>query len=176
MEILRGSKIYLQEGLREENYFLILKGFTDLDVIGFVCFANESVKLKTAEEAKKFFSEIEPDIVFGIHTPEDKFIGYTSLEKTENPDEYEFSVLILDKNFWRMGIGEEATKLTLNYAFDVLKAKKIILHTSEFHQKAIELYEKMGFKKTKLIPNDREIYLNGKWILSGTVEMEKINN
>ena len=171
MMILKGSKIYLKKGLREEDYALILKGLTNLDIIGFVCFANESVKLKTAGEAKKFFSEIEPDIVFGIHTFKDEFIGYTSLEKTENTDEYEFSVLILNKDFWGMGIGEEATKLTLKYAFDVLKGKKIILHTSEFHVKAIALYEKMGFKRTKLIPNDREIFLDGKWIRSGTVEM-----
>ncbi|MDD4531714.1 MAG: GNAT family N-acetyltransferase [Candidatus Pacebacteria bacterium] len=173
--ILKGEKIYLKEGLREADYELILKGYTDLSVVGFVSFAKKSVELKTVAEAKKFFHEIEPEIVFGIYNSDDKFIGYTSLEKIED-DEYEFSVLILNKDYWGKGIGEEASRMTLNYAFNDLGAKKVVLYTSEFHDKAIALYERMGFQKTKTIPNDREIYMNGQWIKSGTVEMEKISN
>jgi RimJ/RimL family protein N-acetyltransferase len=169
--ISKGSIIYLEEGLREEDYSLILKGYTDLSVIRFVCFAKESVKLKTIKEAKKLFHEIEEGIVFGIYDLEDKFIGYTSLEKMEN-GKYEFGILILDKNYWNKGIGEEATKLTLDYAFNNLGLSKVFLNVSEYHQKAIELYEKMGFKKTKLVSNDREIFMDRKWIKSGTVEME----
>lgn len=169
--ILKGEKIYLKEGIRKEDYSLILKGFTEINVIGFVSFAKESIKLKTAEEAKKFFHEIESEIVFGIYTFEDQFIGYTSLEKMEN-GEYEFGILILDKNYWGKGIGEEATKLTLKYAFNNLGLSRIFLNVSELHKNAIALYEKMGFCKTKIIPNDREIYLDGKWKKSGTVEME----
>lgn len=60
----------------------------------------------------------------------------------------------------------------LRYGFGELKMEKIVLSTSEFHTKAIALYEKVGFKKTKLIPNDRTIYHNSEWALSGTVEME----
>ena len=167
---IKGSKIYLQEGLKEEDYALILKGYTDLGVIGFVCFAKEAIKLKTTEEAKKFFYEIESEIVFGIYTFEDQFIGYTSLEKMEN-SEYEFGVLILDKNYWGKGMGEEATKLTLAYAFNELGLSRVFLNVSENHEKAIMLYEKLGFRKTKNIPNDREIYLDGRWLKSGTVEM-----
>ncbi|MFA5777066.1 MAG: GNAT family protein [Parcubacteria group bacterium] len=172
--ILKGSKIYLQEGLREEDYSLILKGYTDLSVIGFVCFAKEAIKLKTNQEAKKFFHEIESEIVFGIYDLEGEFVGYTSLEKDKNGG-YEFGIIILDKNYWSRGIGAEAIRLTLEYAFNNLGLSRVLLNVSEYHQKAIELYEKMGFKKTKLIPNDREIYLDGKWLRSGTVEMELYN-
>lgn len=171
MGILRGSKIYLQEGLREEDYPLVLKGYTDLSVMGFVYFAKESVGLKTVEEAKKLFHTIEKEIFFGIYDWKDKFIGYTSLEKDKR-GEYEFGIIILDKDYWRKGIGEEATKLTLDYAFNNLGLHRVFLNVSERHAKAIALYERMGFKKTKVIPNDREIFLDGRWVLSGTVEME----
>ncbi|KKP66614.1 MAG: hypothetical protein UR65_C0086G0004 [Candidatus Moranbacteria bacterium GW2011_GWE2_35_164] len=60
----------------------------------------------------------------------------------------------------------------LRYGFNQLEMEKIILSTSEFHIKAIALYEKMGFEKTQLIPEDRTIYHNNEWLLSGTVEME----
>ncbi|MFH0969085.1 MAG: GNAT family N-acetyltransferase [Patescibacteria group bacterium] len=169
--ILKGGKIYLQEGLREEDYPLILKGYTDLSVIGFVCFAKESIKLKTVEETRRFFHEIESEIVFGIYDLEDKFIGYTSLEKMKN-GEYEFGILILDKNCWNKGIGAEATRLTLDYAFNNLGLSRVFLNVSEYHKKAMELYENLGFKKFNLIPNDREIFLDEKWLPSGTVEME----
>jgi len=172
--ILKGSKIYLQKWLREEDYALVLKGYTDLSVVGFVNFAKKTVNFKTVEEAKEFVNGIEKEMVFGMYTPEDKFIGYATLEP-EGKDACEYAIFILDKNYWGKGIGEEATKIILDHIFNTLGFKKATLATSEHHQKAIELYEKMGFKKTKLIPSDREIFLDGKWIQSGTVEMEKVN-
>ena len=171
--ILKGEKIYIKEGLREEDYLFILKGYTDLEVVSFVYFAKEASQFKTVEETKNFVNGIEGETVFGIYTNENKFIGYTTLEP-EDENVCEYSIFILDKNYWGKGIGEEVTKMMLNYAFNKLRFEKVILTVSEHHQKAIELYERMGFTKTKLIPNDREIFLDGKWFLSGTIKMEKI--
>jgi RimJ/RimL family protein N-acetyltransferase len=50
--------------------------------------------------------------------------------------------------------------------------RTVVLSTSELHEKAIKLYEKCGFVRKEMIPNDRTILHNGQWILSGTVEME----
>lgn len=169
--ILKGEKIYLKEGLEEEDYPLILKGYNDLGVIGFVNFAKETVNFKTIEEARDFVNGIENETVFGIYTLGDKFIGYATLEP-ERKGVCEYAIFILNKGYWGKGIGEEITKIMTDYIFNKLGFKKITLTASEFHQKAIALYEKMGFKKTKLIPNDREIFLDGKWIPSGTIEME----
>lgn len=171
--ILKGSKIYLQEGLREEDYALILKGYTDLSVFGFVYFAKEASGLKTVQEVKKFVNRIENETVFGIYsTLDNKFIGYTTLEPEPEEDEAcEYSVFILDKDYWGKGIGEEVTKIMVNYIFNILGFKKTVLTVAEHHEKAIALYEKIGFKRIKLIPNDREIFLDGKWIKSGTAEM-----
>lgn len=168
--ILKGAKIYLQEGLREEDYALILKGYIDLDSMKFVSFGKEAVGLKNVDEARKLFHEMEDGIVFGIYTYENKFIGYSSLADIKE-EECEFAIFILDKNYWGKGIGEEVMRMTLNYAFEEMSIEKIWLTTSEYHKNAIALYEKMGFKRTKLIPNDREIFLDRKWIKSGTVEM-----
>lgn len=169
--ILKGSKIYLKEGLREGDYALILKGYTDLRVIGFVNFAKKTVNFKTVEEAKEFVNGIENETVFGIYTLEDKFIGYSTLEP-EGENACEYAIFISDKDYWGNGIGEEVTKIMVDYIFDTLRFKKATLTVAEHHEKAIALYEKMGFRKTKVIPNDREIFLDGKWIKSGTVEME----
>lgn len=167
---LKGAKIYLQEGLREEDYALILKGYTDLSVIGFVNFSRKTINFKTVEEAKEFVNGIENETVFGIYALDDKFIGYATLEP-EGKDACEYAIFILDKEYWGEGIGEEVTKIMVDYIFNTLGFKKAVLTVAEHHEKAIALYEKMGFKKTKLIPNDREIFLDGEWIQSGTVEM-----
>ena len=66
----------------------------------------------------------------------------------------------------------EVSRLVLKYAFEDLAMEKVVLSTSEFHQGAIRLYEKIGFRKSKIISNDRTIFHNGKWVLSGTLEME----
>lgn len=174
MKILKGEKVYIQEGLKEEDYPLILSGYTNLEVINFVNFAKQSVAFKTVEEAKSFaLAPEEPDqLIFGIYTYEDAFIGYTTLSEFKEKTECEFAIFILNKQYWVKGIGAEVTRLILDYAFNGLGIEKVVLTTSEYHEKAIALYERIGFKKTKLIPNDREIFLNGKWVLSGTVEME----
>lgn len=170
--ILQGEKMYLKEGLSGENYPLLLKWFGDIKLMSYVSFVKQALELKTIDELKKLLAEVENGSVFGIYTYEDKFIGYTSLSDFKGKDECEFSIFILDDNYWGKGIGQEATKLTLEYAFNNLGMKKVTLETSEFHDVAIKLYEKAGFKKTALIPQDRTIFHNGRWVLSGTVWME----
>lgn len=169
---MKTDKIYLKEGLREENYPLLLEWFHNLEIMKYIGWVKKGLALKNVQDLKIFIAELEDGIIFGIYGKDDKFIGYTSLSDFRGKEECEFGIFILDKNYWGHGIGEEVTRLMLEYGFNELKMEKIILSTSEFHTKAIALYEKSGFKKTKLIPNDRTIYHNGEWILSGTVEME----
>lgn len=170
--IIKGEKIYLQRDLVEENFPLFLKWFRDLEVMKYIGWVKKGMALKNVEELKDFIAELEDGIIFGIYTADDKFIGYASLADFRGQEECEFGIFILDKNFWGKGIGLEVSKLVLNYAFEELEIEKIVLSTSELHRNAIRMYEQLGFKKTKIIPEDRTIFHNGSWILSGTVEME----
>ena len=169
---LEGEKIYLQEGLVEENYPYLLEWFHDVEVVGYAIWAKKGLALKDVDDLKEFITRLENGIVFGIYDKADKFIGYTALADLRDKEECEFVIFIMDKNYWGKGIGLEITNLMVDYAFNDLQIKKVILTTSEFHKYAIKLYEKAGFKKTNLIPNDRTIFHNGEWVLSGTVEME----
>jgi RimJ/RimL family protein N-acetyltransferase len=172
--ILKGEQIYLKKDLTEDNYPSLLRWLNDLDVMGYIGWVKRGLALQNVKELKKFISELEDGIIFGIYDFSDKFIGYTSLSDFKGKEECEFGIFILDKNFWGKGIGLEVTRLMLEYAFNQLMIDKVILSTSEFHTNAIRLYEKAGFKKTSLISNDRTIFYNGEWALSGTVEMEII--
>ncbi|EKE20806.1 MAG: GCN5-related N-acetyltransferase [uncultured bacterium] len=169
---MKTEKIYLKNGLVEENYPLLLAWFGDLEIMKYIGWVKRGLALKNIKELKDFIAELENGIIFGIYSQDDKFIGYTSLSDFGGKEECEFGIFILDKNYWGQGIGEDVTRLMLRYGFNQLEMEKIILSTSEFHIKAIALYEKMGFEKTQLIPEDRTIYHNNEWLLSGTVEME----
>ncbi|MGL5023146.1 MAG: GNAT family N-acetyltransferase [Cetobacterium sp.] len=53
---------------------------------------------------------------------------------------------ILDKNR-PDGASYEAIKLSLKYAFEILKIKKVLLDVRKENKKAIYIYEKNGFKR-----------------------------
>lgn len=169
---LQGKQIYLKENLSEENYPLLLKWLTNLEIIGYLYSAKRMVEFKTVEDIKGFLAEEKDEIFWEIHTKDDKFIGYTSLCSFQKKEQCEFSVFVLDKNYWSKGIGLEVTNMMLDYAFNKSQMKKVVLETSEFHQSAIKMYEKAGFKKAEVIPNDRTVFHEGNWVLSGSLIME----
>ncbi len=167
------DKVYLEEGITEENLPLILAGFQDLEVMNFVGFAKEVSAFTTIKEVRSFlFSEDGDEKYFELHSPDHKFIGYTSLEDFQEKGSCEFNIFILDKNFWGKGIGLEVTKKMLYWGFEKLGMKKITLTTCGIHTGAINLYKKAGFRKTKLLPADRKIFQSGHWITCSTQKME----
>jgi len=170
--IIKGKKIYLKEGLEEKNYSSMLEWFKDLEVVGHISWGQKASKFKTTEEIKKFYARLQDGIILGIYTKNHKFIGYTNLHHFESKEVCKFGIFILDKNYWGKGIGSEATKIMVDYAFGKLGMKKIMLSTSELHSQAIKLYKKAGFQKKKLIPSARKIYSGNKWIPCGTITME----
>lgn len=60
---------------------------------------------------------------------------------------WEFRILIFNKDYIGKGIGEEATRLVVDYAFNRLNAHRIWLGVNEANTGAIKCYEKVGFKE-----------------------------
>ncbi len=58
-----------------------------------------------------------------------------------------FGIAIGRKDFWNKGYGQEATKLTLDYGFNLLNLNSIMLGTFSFNERAINCYKKAGFKE-----------------------------
>jgi RimJ/RimL family protein N-acetyltransferase len=53
----------------------------------------------------------------------------------------------LDSDYWSLGLGSEATKLMMRYAFDTLNLNRIQLHVYSENKPAIRIYNAVGFKK-----------------------------
>lgn len=63
----------------------------------------------------------------------------------------DLGLLIGNKNYWGKGIGTEACKLAINYAFEQMCVRKIYLAVYENNPKAAHLYEKLGFKQEAIL-------------------------
>jgi RimJ/RimL family protein N-acetyltransferase len=57
-----------------------------------------------------------------------------------------FFLALWDPEYWSKGYGSEATKLMVDYGFDILNLNRIQLHVAVENKNAIRAYEKCGFK------------------------------
>lgn len=57
----------------------------------------------------------------------------------------ELGILIGDKAFWDQGLGTETMRLLMKHGFDTLNLRKITLRVLEFNQRALKVYERVGF-------------------------------
>lgn len=73
-----------------------------------------------------------------------------------------FGIFIGEKSCWKQGYGAEATRLLLDYAFNLLNLHSVMLGVFEFNHSAIKLYEKIGFKKIGL-RREARIIAGKKW-------------
>jgi len=74
----------------------------------------------------------------------------------------ELGVLIGEKDFWGKGIGSELCKLTIQYAFQQLNLRKILLAVHAHNTAAIKVYEKLGFVNEGTLR--QHIWSNGAYI------------
>lgn len=74
----------------------------------------------------------------------------------------ELGILIGEKDFWGKGIGTEVCKLTIQYAFQQLNIRKVLLCVYSNNPGAIKVYEKLGFVNEGTLR--QHIWSNGQYI------------
>ena len=57
-----------------------------------------------------------------------------------------FGIMIGEKDCWDQGYGTEATRLVLDYAFNVLGLHNVMLSVYDYNRRGVRAYEKAGFK------------------------------
>jgi RimJ/RimL family protein N-acetyltransferase len=58
-----------------------------------------------------------------------------------------FGIFIGEKAYWGKGYGHEATKLLLDYGFNLLNLNSIMLGVMSFNERALRSYQRVGFKE-----------------------------
>lgn len=91
-----------------------------------------------------------------------KSIGVTSLINIDYKNRNAECIIdIGEKDFWGKGYAKEALKLLLDYAFLEMNLHRVSLRVFSFNEKAIRLYEKIGFKHEGT--SRQCLFRNGRW-------------
>lgn len=83
-------------------------------------------------------------------TSDNRFIGFLGL-KNYNPLTKKAKLgIVFDPNFTSMGYGYAAMEILLDYYFNTLKFRELLLEVNLFNDRALKLYKNLGFKETGL--------------------------
>lgn len=176
--IIRGTRVILREWddfTLEQNAFLLLKWFTDPEVMKYVGFFKKTIGFRTVEEIKSFISFLPDAKYFGLHTKDNGIIGVIELSNFVN-ESCEFGIFIGKKEFWAKGFGTEATRLICQYAFQKLNVMKINLTVASKNIAGQKAYARTGFIEIDRIANERVIFENEMFVPDDTIKMELIRD
>ncbi|MFF2158532.1 GNAT family N-acetyltransferase [Paenibacillus chitinolyticus] len=128
---------------------------------------NPFLDLSTYAETRQFVEQV----ILGSDTsksymildkPSGRAIGITSLIQLDYKNRSAECILdIGEKEFWGKGYGTESLRLLLNYAFLELNLHRISLRVFAFNDKAVALYEKIGFKREGI--SRQAVFREGQW-------------
>jgi RimJ/RimL family protein N-acetyltransferase len=95
----------------------------------------------------------EKAIVFSIiNTADNKAIGYTSIKGiSETEGHAEVGIAIMEREYRGQGYGPETLRHVTDYAFNELGLTLLGLTVFLSNQRAIRVYEKLGFRKTDVL-------------------------
>lgn len=141
-----GKKVFLRP-YRESDVELVEYGKNNTDVretlFLFAPMTNEQVRAELNSWANS--KEI---MLFTIcNQQNDEPVGQTAFVRIDYVSRAAvFYIAIYDPQFWSNGFGGEATKLMVDYAFDILNLNRIQLHVCSENTKGVEAYKKAGFQ------------------------------
>ena len=146
--VLRGEKVALGVPTRE-MIPLWTRWINDLDVTRTLAIRSAGPMTLDAEERwYDGLADKPSEVLFALYELSSmRPIGSTGLHGVDHRhNTATFGIMIGAKECWNRGYGTEATRLTLQYAFDVLGLHNVGLTVYENNPGGLRAYEKAGFK------------------------------
>lgn len=160
--MIRGEKVYLTE-LDREHAETMRAWLNDPEVHRYLLVGHVPL---TREDEDRFYAAqglVSDAYNFEIHVAEDgRYIGHVGLKDVSLVHRHgEIGIVIGDKTAWGKGYGGDAIVTCLKFAFLTLGLHSVCIKTDERHERALELYRRLGFVETGL---ERErIYCEGRF-------------
>lgn len=148
VKALEGEKVYLRPMEIEDADLLYTHLNNDSEMRRLTGTHNVFSKI----EIQNSFQSLGQDsgrVGFAIVTQEgDHLVGDVALNEMVFPNNRDanFRIAIFDE-YVGQGYGSEATKLMLDYGFGILNLHRIELDVYSINERAIHVYEKLGFKR-----------------------------
>lgn len=142
---LTGSKCYLSP-INLDDAGKYTEWLNDLEVTQYLSAASLCIPLHSEMELLPSISKSHSYAIVDMET--DTLLGNCGLLDINHLNRTaEIGIFIGNKAYWNKGYGEEALKLLLNYAFNFLNLRNIMLRVLSFNERAIKCYSKIGFKE-----------------------------
>ncbi len=148
----------------QENYPLYARWYGDEEIWHLTSWSAEPMQWAAVERLFEDRKKSPGDDSFAIHREdEEEPIGVISLTNiSETKASAELSVIVGDEKDRDKGLGTEAIRVLLRYAFEDLELERVGLSVFEFNELAISAYEKLGFRREgrlrRAIRRDGEFY------------------
>ena len=161
--MIKGDKIYLTE-LDRANAETIRAWLNDPEVHRHLLVGHIPITKEDEEHYYDTQAASSDSYSFEIHVAADgRYIGNVGLQGVSLIHRHgEIGIAIGSKGDWGKGYGEDAIVTCLRFGFLTLGLHAICIRTEEGHQRALELYGRIGF-----VPTGRErerIYRDGRFV------------
>ena len=153
--VLQGEKTRLRP-LREDDLPRLVRWFNTPEVRHWLHHSERPDA--TAEAVTERFitnSDAAANVHWIIETLDGRLVGTTELRLTLRADRAEMGIAIHDKAQWSEGLGTDAVRLVVDYAFEELNLNRVELTTDEDNVRALRCYEKVGFVREGLLRQHR---------------------
>jgi RimJ/RimL family protein N-acetyltransferase len=141
-----GKRCYLSP-MNSEDAEKYVAWLADMEVAQYLTVAHHNINLDVERETLARFVR-QGDHFAIVEGKKEELIGGCGFL---NPDHInrtaEAGIFIGEKSYWNKGYGEEAMRLLLDYAFNILNLNHIMLSVYAFNTRAIRCYRKIGFKE-----------------------------
>jgi RimJ/RimL family protein N-acetyltransferase len=152
--ILQGEKVRLRP-MEEHDLPSFVEWLADAEVTQWLAQLGTPPSL---EEEYEWYERrrSDPDsLMWAIETLDGRLVGSTELRLEPARRKAEFGIVIGEKSEWDHGLGTDALRLVLDYAFGELELNRVELTTAEENERALRVYEKLGFVREGLKRQDR---------------------
>ncbi len=131
---------------------------------------NYSIMSYWFEEPYESFAELESLYTKHIHDnterrfiimSEEQHVGLIELVELDYIHRKGELQIIISPNYQGKGYSKQAIFKALQYAFQILNLHKVYLIVSNYNEKALHIYEKMGFVREGVLRE--EFYVNGSY-------------
>lgn len=152
--ILTGEKVRLRP-MEPPDLPLYVEWLADDEVRRWLA---EMDKPPTLEEEIAWYERrrSDPDgVMWAIELLEGPLVGSLELRVSEHAKRAELGIVIADKTAWDQGLGTDAIRAVLGYAFTELDLNRVELTTDEDNARGLRCYEKCGFVREGLLRQHR---------------------
>lgn len=172
-----GERVRLRK-LSSEDAATYHEWRNDLEVMHYT---SQSLDVFTLADTESFINSIAESTTSKSYIIEEiksgKPIGITSLINIDFANRNAECIIdIGDKNYWSKGFGREAFQLLIEFAFKELNLHKVVLRVFSFNERAINLYQKLGFDEEGRLKE--QLYRNGAWhdvVFMGFLKRDYLN-